>query len=274
MKTPPRRRARPLSVRGSLALVTRDGSLADASRIALLRAVGTHGSITRAAQECGMSYRSAWDAIETINALVGEPLVERVAGGRGGGSTRLTPHGERLVARFTQLEDAHARFVHALDDVGMDLTQDFSIFKVLDMRTSARNQWEGTISAVRAGAVNDEVEITLTPGVRITAIVTRASAASLGLRVHQHVLALVKAPAVMLAVDLGNARISADNRLDGAVARVTEGAVNAEVVVATDGGVEVVAIVPQGSVEALGLREGARVTALVKPSEVVLAVVG
>lgn len=274
MKTPPRRRARPLSVRGSLALVTRDGNLADASRIALLRAVGTHGSITRAAQECGMSYRSAWDAIETINALVGEPLVERVAGGRGGGSTRLTPHGERLVTRFTQLEDAHARFVHALDDVGMDLTQDFSIFKVLDMRTSARNQWEGTISAVRAGAVNDEVEITLTPGVRITAIVTRASAASLGLRVHQHVLALVKAPAVMLAVDLGNAKISADNRFEGAVAQVTEGAVNAEVVVATDGGVEVVAIVPQSAVGALGLREGARVTALVKPSEVVLAVVG
>ena len=44
----------------------------------------------------GMSYKAAWDAIDTMNNLAGEPLVERLTGGKGGGGT-LTARGEQLV---------------------------------------------------------------------------------------------------------------------------------------------------------------------------------
>ena len=208
-----------------------------------------------------------------MNALAGEPLVERTAGGRGGGFTKLTPYGLKLVERFEQVDAAHRRFVAALDRAGMDLGRDFSILEVLNMRTSARNQWEGTVTALRAGAVNDEVEVTLAGGARIVAIVTRESTSSLPLRVRQGVIALVKSSAIVLATGLSDAKISADNRLEGTVTRVVPGAVNAEVAIDADGGVPVVAIVSQGAVASLGLREGARVTVLVKPSDVILAVV-
>ena len=96
-----------LEVKGSL-WITADGeSLGGHGRMALLRAVVAHGSITQAAKAFGMSYKAAWDAIDTMNNLAGEPLVERVAGGKGGGGTRLTPRGQQLVENFRRIEAEH-----------------------------------------------------------------------------------------------------------------------------------------------------------------------
>ena len=52
-------------------------TLGGASRIALLAAIGETGSITSAAKAVGMSYKGAWDAVDTMNNLAGEPLVVR-----------------------------------------------------------------------------------------------------------------------------------------------------------------------------------------------------
>ena len=268
------RKPSPLRVQGSLWIAVDGEPLGGHGRIALLRAVAEHGSITQAARAFGISYKGAWDAINTMNEVSGSPLVERATGGRGGGSTRLTEQGHRLIERYAQLDAVHQRFVRLLADDSMDLSQDFSLLKVLNVKTSARNQWVGTVSAIRAGAVNDEVEVLLPDGTRLTAIVTRESTDALGLRLQQTVIALVKAPAVLLATDLNGAKVSASNRFDGTVRSVRPGAVNAEVTVESAGGLPVVAIVTQGSVEALGLQPGQPVTVLVKASDVILATIG
>lgn len=52
-------------------------------RIALLQHVAEQGSITRAAKAAGISYKAAWDAIDELNNLATQPLVERSTGGRG-----------------------------------------------------------------------------------------------------------------------------------------------------------------------------------------------
>jgi len=64
---------------------------------------------------------------------------------------------------------------------------------------------------------------------------------------------------------------SARNQLPGRIARVTLGAVNAEVELELEGGVALVAIVTNASAERLGLAEGGRAWALVKASSVILA---
>lgn len=273
MATRQRRNSRKqrIELRGSLWISVDGKDLGGHGRIALLRAVAEHGSITRAAQAFGMSYKGAWDAINTMNELSGEPLVARVTGGRGGGSTQLTEHGRRIVERYEQVDAVHQRFIRLLGQGAMDLAEEFSLLKVLNVKTSARNQWVGTVSAIRAGAVNDEVEVLLPGGARIAAIVTRASTEALGLRLKQTVIVLVKSSAVLLATDLQGAKVSARNRLDGVVTAVTPGAVNAEVSIEAEGGVMVVAIVTQASIEALSLKPGAPVTALVKASDIVLA---
>ncbi len=268
----PRRTPRTgLELRGSVWLEVDGQALGDAGRIALLKAVAEQGSITQGAQAVGLSYKTAWGSIDAMNALAGSPLVERATGGAGGGGTRLTEHGQRLVERFEQLSAAHARFVQLLSDRGTDLGQDFSLLQVLNVKTSARNQWVGTVSAIRAGAVNDEVEVLMPGGARLVAIVTRESTDALQLRIKQTVFALVKSSAVLLATELGSARVSTANRLDGQVLAVLPGAVNAEVTMETAEGLRVVAIVTQASVDALGLAPGRPVTALVKAADVILA---
>lgn len=270
-RSPRRTAPAPLQVQGSLWVSAGEQPLGGHGRMALLRAVAEEGSITQAARAFGMSYKAAWDAIHLMNERAGAPLVERTTGGRGGGGTRLTPHGERLLQRYAQLDAVHQRFVGLLTERGMDLSREFSLLEVLRMKTTARNQWLGTVRALRAGAVNDEVEVALDDGGRLVAIVTRESTDALALRVQQPVIAMVQASSVVLAADLGEARVSARNRLDGEVLAVHPGAVNAEVTVRSAEGLQVVAIVTQASVQALGLVPGRPVTALVKASDVILA---
>ncbi len=67
-------------------------------------------------------------------------------------------------------------------------------------------------------------------------------------------------------------RISARNQLKGTVKKVTPGAVNTEVVLELPGGVEVVSIITKESAEKLGLQPGKAVYAVIKASEVMIAV--
>jgi len=261
-----------LELQGSLRLMIGGESLGGRERIDLLRAVADHGSITRGAKAQGVSYKSAWDAIDAMNTLAGKPLVERSTGGRGGGSTRLTARGQQLVERFEQIDAAHRRFLALLDEQSIDLEQPFSLLKVLNMKTSARNQFVGTVTALRSGAVNDEVEITLPSGVRIVAVVTQQSVQSLGLRTRMTAIALIKSSSIVIATDLEGAKVSARNQLAGTVSVVTPGAVNSEVVVELDGGGSIAAIVTDASAKALGLVPGKRATALFKATSVILAV--
>jgi len=271
--TPRRRKpARRLSLQGSVWIAVGDETLGGSERFALLRAVASEGSITRAAKAHGVSYKAAWDAIEAMNALAGEALVERSVGGRGGGSTRLTERGQRLVERYAEIDAAHRRFLQLLDARSIDLSRPFSLLEVLNMKTSARNRFVGTVTSLRSGAVNDEVELTLAGGQRIVAVLTQESTQSLGLRPKATAIALVKASSVVVATDLEGARVSTRNQLAGTVGAVTPGAVNAEVVIELDGGGSIAAIVTEGSVKSLGLGPGKRAIALFKATSVIVAV--
>lgn len=264
--------AAPLMLQGAVWLTVGRENLAGNDRIGLLRAIAEQGSITQAAKAIGMSYKAAWDAVDTMNNLAGEALVARTTGGRGGGSTLLTPRGARLVERFAQLDAAHQRFVKLLSEESTDLRTDFTVLRTLNMKTSARNQFYGTVTAVRAGAVNDEVELTLPGGARIVAVVTRESTESLGLRTHIAAFALIKASSILIATGMDGGRISARNQLSGVVSSVTPGTVNSEVVIEMDGGGTIAAIVTQASATHLGLAAGLRASALFKASSVILGV--
>ena len=67
-------------------------------------------------------------------------------------------------------------------------------------------------------------------------------------------------------------KISARNQLIGTIKKITTGAVNAEVVLALPGGGEIVSVVTKASVVALKLKKGSAVVAVIKSSDVLLAV--
>ena len=140
------------------------------------------------------------------------------------------------------------------------------------MKTSARNQFSGTVSAVRAGAINDEVELEVAGGHRIVATVTRESCMNMHLVAGVKAFALIKASSIILMTDCDDVRLSARNQLKGKVASIADGAVNTEVVLELPGGVAVAAIITLASARALNLSVGGAVTAIFKASSVILGV--
>jgi molybdate transport system regulatory protein len=247
-------------------------NLGGPGRIALLAKIGECGSITQAAKAIGMSYKAAWDAIDAMNNLAGEPLVERVAGGKGGGGTRLTARGAQLVANFGLIEREHRGFVERLSRHAAGIADDYRLVRKMSMRTSARNQFSGTVTRIARGAVNDEVELAVAGGHAIVAIVTHESVDNLGLEVGSEAFALVKSSSIILVSGIDTARYSARNHLAGSIARVELGAVNTEVVIDLPGGGSVAAIVTRESSNAMGLAVGAPVAALFKASSVIVGV--
>ena len=267
----------PIEVDGSVWLRSGDATLGGAARIALLAAIQQTGSITGAAKAVGMSYKAAWDAIDTMNNLAGTTLVVRATGGKGGGGTTLTAQALRLIDTYRAIEREHRAFLERAGAAIEGFAQDWRLIGRIGMKTSARNQLFGTVSKVTSGSVNDEVELTLSGGQSIVAVLTHESTTSLGLKEGVEAFALVKASWVMLMVDEGTdsavrMRISARNQLRGKVSSVTPGAVNAEVSLALDDATTVTAVITNESVTTLGLVQGQAAIAAFKASSVILGV--
>jgi molybdate transport system regulatory protein len=69
----------------------------------LLNAVDRVRSIKDAAAEAGISYRTAWSAIQQLEQALGRPMVVSRAGGPGGGATTLTDECRQLLTLYQDL---------------------------------------------------------------------------------------------------------------------------------------------------------------------------
>jgi molybdate transport system regulatory protein len=256
-------------------MVQRDGSLRmGADRVRLLKAIREHGSISAAARILGLSYKTAWDAVNTMNNLFGQPLVAASPGGRSGGGAKVTPAGLQVIAAFAVVETELSRFLSALES---RLSQPHSsspsrILWSFLMRTSARNMFHCTVTEVTEGAVNAEVLMDVGNGQTLSAIITNRSARDLDLGPGKEVFALVKSSFVILTPEDGLAKTSARNRLCGTVSMREDGAVSSEIVLDLGGGKSIAAIVTKKSAETLALQPGDRACALIKASHIILAV--
>jgi molybdate transport system regulatory protein len=77
-------------------------------KISLLEQIAALGSISAGGRSLKMSYRRAWELIEELNAIFGEPVVTSKAGGKRGGGAALTPLGLALISRYRAIERAAA----------------------------------------------------------------------------------------------------------------------------------------------------------------------
>jgi len=94
----------------------KDGELyMGGGREMLLERVDKFGSIAAAARSMKLGYRNAWLWVEAANRLAPSPLVEKVAGGSGGGRTRLTEEGKKAVAQYKQLRAKFEEFVKKVE---------------------------------------------------------------------------------------------------------------------------------------------------------------
>lgn len=204
-------------------------------RIAILRGIAQSGSISQAARDVGVSYKAAWQAIDTLTNLAGVPLVERSVGGVGGGGAQMTAAGHELL----QAAEAMARLRSELLDRLKDGAT--SIQPNLGLMTSMRNQWPCTVLKVESmgGQIRVWLRAAADAGAdwTIAARITPESYELLGLAPGAQVLALCKATAVK--VWLGQERPAAStqsiNLWPAVVQRATYGAATvSEEVTASD----------------------------------------
>lgn len=138
------------------------------------------------------------------------------------------------------------------------------------MKTSARNQFQGKVTNVKQGSVNDEIELEVIGGKKIVAIITHESVDRLGLQVGAKAFALIKSSSIIIATNDKGAKYSARNHLNGTISEVKSGAVNSEVTIRLEGGASVAATVTNESCTSLGLAVGIAATAIFKASSVII----
>ena len=259
-------------VSGDLHLSGDAGGNISAKRIELLEAIDALGSISAAAKQLGISYRSAWDSVDEMNNMWNSPLVEKSPGGAHGGGTRLTAQGNELISGFKLMQQEYLRFIEGLSRELPDLKHFQQTFRRLSMRTSARNQFQGKVAMISAGPINSEVTLALNERDHITAIITRESVEHLGLSLGSEAYALIKASFIILAPADERCITSARNRLCGTLRELRHGAVNSEAVIELEGGKTLTAIITEESAKALQLEPGSPVCALIKASHIILGV--
>ena len=139
------------------------------------------------------------------------------------------------------------------------------------MKISARNQIKGTVKTVKEGAVNAVVVISRGNHNGLKADITMESVKSLGLAEGKECYAIIKATNVMFATQKIEG-ISARNQIEGKIVAVKEGAVNGIVTIEDVDGVKISGSITNESIESLGLKEGGTAVAIIKATDVMVAV--
>jgi molybdate transport repressor ModE-like protein len=103
-----------VSIKPQWTIRRNDGASLSTRLIEVLVDVHEHGSLSRACQHSGASYRHAWDLVRQGEALFGSPLMVMA---RGKGS-QLTPLGEKLVWADRRIS---ARLTPALETLASEL---------------------------------------------------------------------------------------------------------------------------------------------------------
>lgn len=265
-------------------------------RLEVLRSIGACGSISQAARQVGVSYKAAWQALDTLTNLAGQPLVDKSVGGAGGGGARLTEAGHALLQAAAAMAQAKgqwwsqrsvgaAALPDALPATSLQPTATgaahHTVVQRLALQTSMRNQWPCVVQQVQIAGplarVHLQVQSTeaaqATSPWSVVARITSESAELLGLEPGLPVLALCKATAVRVypaaAVPAASAAEASVNQWAGKATRVTPGDLADEVAAVLPNGVHLVGFATPGG----GWRAGRRVHVVVPESAVVLALV-
>lgn len=238
-------------------------------RIELLIAVKRTGSISKAAKEVPMSYKAAWEAIESMNNLSTTPIVQRETGGVGGGGTTLTPYGENLIETFEILRNEQKKFLKNLSQITDINTGTLKTIRRLSMQISARNQISGTVELIEHGKINAEIFIKLKSGYTLVSVITNTAANNLNLKIGDEVVAIFKSSTVLITTDI-TLNISARNKFQGTIDSVNKDEINTELIIDIGNSDKIASVITTSSYERLKMDIGTQVSAIIKASDVII----
>jgi len=84
-----------------------------AGRCELLKLTDELGSLHKASEKLGISYKSAWAKIRDSEKRLGFDLLKRKIGGKSGGGSVLTEKAKKLVESYEKLMQSILEYAHA-----------------------------------------------------------------------------------------------------------------------------------------------------------------
>lgn len=100
-----------VQIKATLRVFTGEEKLFGPGKLELLQFIQETGSISQAAKKMGLSYKKAWDMVNSLNQLCKNPIVQAQTGGAKGGKTILTQEGLELMEAFRRLEKNFQQFL-------------------------------------------------------------------------------------------------------------------------------------------------------------------
>ncbi|PXZ05921.1 TOBE domain-containing protein [Gilliamella apicola] len=237
----------------------------DPRRIDLLRAIEQSGSLSQAAKQIGISYKTAWDAINEINQLAPKPFLITATGGKNGGGTKLSAYAVRFIQLYDLLTQLQYKAFNILNDDNILLDDILKITAKLSLQTSARNQIYGSVSSIEATHIAGLVKVKLNDNqTELKAYITQQSIKRLKLNIDKTVLLLIKAP----LIELNNLN---ENQLIVKVEKIVIDGQLSEISFSLPSGIMLYASKATNEVNQLKLIEGQQTTISIHPQHIIVA---
>lgn len=180
------------NIDGNLWVNKDDKAFIGKGRVELLKNIQIHGSISKAAKHMKMSYKAAWDSVDIMNNLSREPLVTKVAGGKGGGGTVITTYAKEIIKAYDELTQLHKNYLSTLNNYFNDL--------VLDLKNEEPvfSKLEGKITNLISKNKNYEIEITLNSNQKLITIENKEFVENRELNINNQVNLLIESSAIVI----------------------------------------------------------------------------
>ncbi|MCO6545010.1 MAG: TOBE domain-containing protein [Gilliamella sp.] len=239
----------------------------DPRRIALLKAIEQTGSLSQAAKQIGISYKTAWDAINDINKLAPKPFLITAIGGKNGGGTKLSAYAVRFIQLYDLLTQLQQNAFNILNDDKVPLDDILKATARLSLQTSARNQLYGTVKQIQTNDVAGFITVLLSDNqTELKVYITQSSIERLKLSTDKTVLLLIKAPLIELKNEIEN-----ENCLSVTVEKITTDGNWSEIAFTLSSGIVLYANKLASEVKKSALATGKQSKLFINPQNIIVA---
>ncbi|SEQ54753.1 molybdate transport system regulatory protein [Hyunsoonleella jejuensis] len=90
-------------IKSRIWIESEDNVLLGEGRVHLLKAIDDTGSLSKAAKSLNISYKKAWQLLDSVNKSAKKPVTINSIGGKGGGGAELTEYGKSLINAFDEI---------------------------------------------------------------------------------------------------------------------------------------------------------------------------
>jgi molybdate transport system regulatory protein len=232
-------------------------------RIALLKAIDKTGSISKAAKSIPMSYKAAWEIVDSLNNLSKEPLLTKEIGGSGGGGTKLTSYAKRLIDDYEVLKNEYERFLSSLSNIS-----DISAIKKLALRISARNQLFGKIVEIRQDKVSADISFELKSGIVLRSNITLDALKDLELKIDDEIVGIIKASSILISNKKDFKR--SVNIFEGIIEDMETGRVNTGIKIDVNQVDKIWLTCKNSLVKELSLKENQKAYIFIRPKDILI----